>query len=641
MNSILFNGSITELAAGKDFVFILNREELLSGNEYNVIAESDNDIFLKCMYGSYNGQNSLYYVTEGFAPVSERITALNDEEFIRLFRLFLGHILTIRNCSLLDEKHIIVSLNKIFINEVDGSIRVTYAPMQTEGSADKDFEKDLRDTFAGVMRSIPNIRSERTEGLAINLQNSAMTLKMIYSMLGGNTVEAEEKGRVLCQNASAANEATEQNTGADAGQNIAPGSDSAFAVNPQNTGVDAGQNIAPEMSEKARRISNEQGHTGYLAGTLMPRIKLENLNGDIPDIVVRKDNFVIGRSLDTCDYAILETAVSRVHCKVSQVGNKVAVIDLGSANGTFVNGVRLKNGEARFIADYDVIKIGQSDFLVRFPSDFMAGEAAAKEKLKKAVIENGGTNINNKNIDSDAGASVQAAKPAGGYKTKLIMVHSATGGAGKTTVALGVSRVLSRNGKKVLYICTSGYQSFGTLMKERARTDASNISGCMNAGDLEKYIVHSDFDYIPEIKINGISPKCCIPESKYIGLIDSILRTEKYDAVIVDTESTISELNRHLIEESDQLLVVTRQGRQEYSATTGFVSLISTIALSKCIFICNNYDKFEYDAATREGEFDNIEISGFVEHFRNYDALSCNDFSRCEEIIKVAGRVLI
>ncbi|HBE10186.1 MAG TPA: hypothetical protein DCY81_06590, partial [Lachnospiraceae bacterium] len=146
-------------------------------------------------------------------------------------------------------------------------------------------------------------------------------------------------------------------------------------------------NSVPQLSEKMRQMNNEQGHTGYLAGTLMPRIRLENLNGEIPEFVINKDNFVIGRSPDSADYAVLETAVSRTHCKISQVGNRVAVIDLGSANGTFVNGARLNSGEARYISDKDVLRIGHSDFLIRFPQEFIEGEAAAREKLIKAANE--------------------------------------------------------------------------------------------------------------------------------------------------------------------------------------------------------------------------------------------------------------
>lgn len=55
---------------------------------------------------------------------------------------------------------------------------------------------------------------------------------------------------------------------------------------------------------------------------------------------VRRDEFIIGRSPE-CDLVINETTVSGKHSKITKVGEQFEIADLGSTNGTFVNGVKV------------------------------------------------------------------------------------------------------------------------------------------------------------------------------------------------------------------------------------------------------------------------------------------------------------
>ncbi len=90
---------------------------------------------------------------------------------------------------------------------------------------------------------------------------------------------------------------------------------------------------------------------------------------------------VIGRSSDL-DMVLVEDMVSRKHAKISTVGGQVVIQDLGSTNGTFVNGekikkVRLKEGD-RILVGTSIIK------LVAVGADLTAqpSEAEARAKLE-------------------------------------------------------------------------------------------------------------------------------------------------------------------------------------------------------------------------------------------------------------------
>lgn len=78
-------------------------------------------------------------------------------------------------------------------------------------------------------------------------------------------------------------------------------------------------------------------------------------------IVVKKERFLIGRAED-CDIRPLSDEVSRRHCVVHVEPDTVWVEDLGSRNGTFLNGSRI--AEKTKIFDGDLIKVGSLELKV-------------------------------------------------------------------------------------------------------------------------------------------------------------------------------------------------------------------------------------------------------------------------------------
>lgn len=72
---------------------------------------------------------------------------------------------------------------------------------------------------------------------------------------------------------------------------------------------------------------------------------------------------VIGRATD-CQLKIASPLVSRRHCRVTVNRDCAWIEDLGSANGTFVNGCRLPPGEPCPLPIGAKLTIGQADFVV-------------------------------------------------------------------------------------------------------------------------------------------------------------------------------------------------------------------------------------------------------------------------------------
>jgi hypothetical protein len=63
--------------------------------------------------------------------------------------------------------------------------------------------------------------------------------------------------------------------------------------------------------------------------------------------------------LDLSPFAAVEKGVSRRHVMISRSEQTLTITDLGSANGTHLNGQRLQPNEPRLLRDGDEIRLGQ------------------------------------------------------------------------------------------------------------------------------------------------------------------------------------------------------------------------------------------------------------------------------------------
>jgi FHA domain len=72
----------------------------------------------------------------------------------------------------------------------------------------------------------------------------------------------------------------------------------------------------------------------------MPKLLLKFESSVLKEINLDKSSFTIGRKADN-DITLDHTTVSGHHCKVYDAGGKFFVEDLGSTNGTFLNGKKI------------------------------------------------------------------------------------------------------------------------------------------------------------------------------------------------------------------------------------------------------------------------------------------------------------
>jgi hypothetical protein len=107
-----------------------------------------------------------------------------------------------------------------------------------------------------------------------------------------------------------------------------------------------------------------------------------------PKYLLINDVSTIGRS-PQCDIVVQSNAISRLHAKIERDGPRYLLSDAHSANGTFVNGRRLR--EPHVLQDEDQIGLSKPGPLFLFidadPTDFISGQLRYDERAMTFLID--------------------------------------------------------------------------------------------------------------------------------------------------------------------------------------------------------------------------------------------------------------
>lgn len=143
--------------------------------------------------------------------------------------------------------------------------------------------------------------------------------------------------------------------------------------------VDGGEHRARHVSRliqiyRVRAVGSDSSQTRPsvpLRGTL--RFRGTDLIGrkfgfdlEVDQLMKQRESVVIGRDANQCDVVLLHATVSRRHARVGVAGdNKLQIEDLGSTNGTVIDGVAIEPGVAQPLESGASLRIGDIELVVR------------------------------------------------------------------------------------------------------------------------------------------------------------------------------------------------------------------------------------------------------------------------------------
>jgi pSer/pThr/pTyr-binding forkhead associated (FHA) protein len=117
------------------------------------------------------------------------------------------------------------------------------------------------------------------------------------------------------------------------------------------------------------------------------RARLVSLEGN-PPVELAKDLTLIGRD-DDCDVRLDHRSVSKLHCVLVKSEGLLLLRDLGSTNGTRVNGQRVRRAA---LLPNDLLTIANLKYQVKFGADLDADVAAELRNAPANGTGEGGPN---------------------------------------------------------------------------------------------------------------------------------------------------------------------------------------------------------------------------------------------------------
>lgn len=301
MNVHVEKGYITEMECGSNFSYILNDNSAFLSTEYKVLQSQTDSCFVKCMKMLYNGKVQLYYLTKSLKSFALMIPTLDTDSFLTIVANLFSDIIDVKHNGFLSCQNIDISFERIYIDPTTYKVSLVYLPISKKIYDDNSsFENEIRTGLVKLISGVSTLSSSKTIQLASDLSNGTLTLEDVYSRIKGG--KRVDVMNVVNQEKSAGS-----------------GSLRIIAMN------------APTRTE----------------------------------LIINKDEFIIGKKAELCDGVVgFNKMISRSHCKILKKGSQFSIVDLQSANGTYVNKVRLQPNQPHLIKNGDVIRLANSDFQI-------------------------------------------------------------------------------------------------------------------------------------------------------------------------------------------------------------------------------------------------------------------------------------
>ena len=302
MNTLIEKRQISEMACGSNFSYILGDNTMFSSTEYKVLQSRSDSCFVRCMKMQMNGHIQLYYLTSDFKPLSALLSSLDPDSFLVVISNMLADMIEVKQNGFLSCENIDISFERIYVDPSTLKISLIYLPVNYRlFDSYSDFENELRTALIKVISNMP-YSAPKLQRLISDLSNALLTFEDIFNNIKGD--------------------------------------------------------------KKAITVHKTSEPKEYKTGSVSCTYKLVAVNAPMKtEILVNRDEFIVGKKAGMCDGVItFNKMISRRHCKFNLVNGSLMITDLQSANGTFVNRVRLRPNQPEKVNQGDIIRLADTDF---------------------------------------------------------------------------------------------------------------------------------------------------------------------------------------------------------------------------------------------------------------------------------------
>lgn len=296
-------GIISEVKCGSNFEYVLENSAHFVNTDYKVLQSQTNGIFIQCMKMLRNGKVDLYYLTNDYRTLSSMFAGITQDMMIQVVINLFADVIEVRNNGFLDCQNIDLSWDKVFVEQNTLKVKLVYIPVSERvfGSY-AEYESELRSSIVRLINLTVSAPGERLNQFVQDLLSGSLSLEEVYNKSRNAEIP-------LCTKPLTAD--------------AAPG--------PEEGGIRIVAMNAPEPFE----------------------------------ILINRDEMLLGKKRELVDAVIpFNKMISRKHCKISRNNGEYYISDEGSANGTYVNRIRLSPGQRQQIKKGDIIRLADSDFQI-------------------------------------------------------------------------------------------------------------------------------------------------------------------------------------------------------------------------------------------------------------------------------------
>ena len=228
-------------------------------------------------------------------------------------------------------------------------------------------------------------------------------------------------------------------------------------------------------------------------------------------------------------------------------------------------------------------------------------------------------------------------------QTKVVLVFSASGGVGKTTLALGISRCLSSDLKKVLYIDAERINNFQYYLNNKVSLPKSIYSEMHDNDECIfqniQYVIRNEkFDYLPPFSVSLSSINEDV--SVYERIIKSAKKSSHYDVIVVDTDNIFDENKAALISLADKVLMVITQTKESIYAMNILRRNMNCNDDEKFNFICNKFTETQKNSLVEPDVDMDFRVNEYIREFDKTVEMSINDIGKLSDIKKISLLVM-
>ena len=227
---------------------------------------------------------------------------------------------------------------------------------------------------------------------------------------------------------------------------------------------------------------------------------------------------------------------------------------------------------------------------------------------------------------------------------EIIVVTSAGGGLGKTSVSLALSASLAKNYRRVLYINAGNIQAFQYLMDNHEKIQATEVYAQFshpteNLYDGVKYVIKTEeFSYLPEFKTSLMS--LGISFSAYQTFAESAKQSKDYDFIVIDLESSLDEYKASLLSSADKVIFLLGQSIGSVMTANAYLTSMNMSDPDKYLFVCNRFEKNDYNALINVEINKSFNVSDYIDEIHSKTMLEYDAFSLEPGIKKMTNWII-